>query len=271
MSVKIIHSDCMDYLPRMADESVDCVVTDCPYRIISGGIRIVEMDDECSGVLNRRDYSTTDPKGVLSRGRRVVTDGSQIAQKWLKKGGNIPSAVKDGKMFKDNDIKFSEWLPEVYRVLKRGTHCYVMINSRNLKDLQVAAESAGFAFQNLLVWDKGNCTPNKYYMQATEYILLLSKRPARNINNMGTTNILRFPNVRDKRHPTEKPPALFKCLINNSTLVGDLVLDPFLGVGAAAVASKGLSRKFVGIEINKEYYDIAIQSMSTPEQTNLLT
>jgi len=50
-----------------------------------------------------------------------------------------------------------------------------MVNARNLKDLQQAAEDVGFLFQQLLVWKKGNATPNRYYMNQLEFILMPRK------------------------------------------------------------------------------------------------
>lgn len=165
---------------------------------------------------------------------------------------------KQGKLFKFNEIEFKDWLPEVYRVLKQNTHCYIMINARNLKDLQTEAEKVGFVFQNLIVWDKGNAVPNKYYMNAHELILMLRKGRAKNINNLGTINILRVPNIlRTKLHPTEKPVPLMEILINNSTNEGDIVLDPFMGAGASGVAAVKNKRDFIGIEIDENYFEIA--------------
>jgi site-specific DNA-methyltransferase (adenine-specific) len=133
-----------------------------------------------------------------------------------------------------------------------------MINARNLKDLQQDAEDAGFKFQQLLVWDKGNSTPNKYYLNSFELILMLRKGRAKNINNLGTKNILRIPNImRGRNHPTEKPADLMQVLIENSTEPGQTVLDPFMGVGGAGVASVRTGRQFIGIEIDEKYYDIA--------------
>ncbi len=255
---KIHLGDCLEILKQIEDESIDLVITDPPYKIISGGVRIVN-EGECGDILNKRDYSKTDPKGVLGRGRIVVSDGTRCSNKWLKKGQkDIPSAVKNGKMFEHNDIQFSEWLPEIYRVLKKGTHAYIMINSRNLKDLQIEAEKVGFVFQNLLVWDKGNLTPNKYYMQGAEFVLLLSKRPHRTINNMGTPNILKIPNeTGNKQHPTQKPYELFDIFVRNSSNVGDIVLDPFAGRGTLAVSCIRNNRQYITIEKDEEYYNIA--------------
>ncbi len=256
---KIYNEDCRDTLKRMPDNCVDCVISDIPYKIIAGGVRIIYQNDECTGVLNKRDWSKTDPKGCLSRGKIVVSDGSNIGNKWLKKNSlDVPSAVKNGKMFEHNDIKFKEWLPDVFRVLKEGTHCYLMVNGRNLKDLQTEAEKVGFIFQNLLVWDKKNKTPNKYYMQQLEFILMLSKRPARNINNMGSGNLLPSQNIiGNKLHPTEKPVNLIKHLIINSSNKNDIILDMFMGCGTTAIACLEENRSFIGSEISEEYFEIA--------------
>ncbi len=257
---EIINDDCLKVLSQMPEESVDLVVSDIPYKIIAGGVRIIYKDDERGGVLNKRDYSKTDPQGVLGRGRIIVeTDDNPIGRKWLKKGtNNIPSAVKDGKMFEYNEIEFSEWLPLVYKVLKKGTHCYLMINGRNLAELTKQAEKVGFIWQQLLVWKKGNATPNKYYMNACEYILMLSKRPARNIDNMGRKNVIEVSNIiGNKTHPTEKPVALLKVLIEASSNKGDLVLDMFCGTGSTLVAAKELGRNYIGVDIDAGYCEIA--------------
>ena len=246
ISVKLYNDDCLNVLSTLPDESVDLVVTDCPYKIIAGGVTIKERSDECGGILSKR----------------VVSDGTSCSNAWVRKDGKVPDAVKNGKMFKYNDIKFNEWLPDVYRVLKNGSHCYIMINARNLKDLQTDAEKVGFKFQNILIWNKGNAVPNKYYMNAYEMILMLRKGHAKNINNMGTKNILDVKNSRINRlHPTEKPVELMKILIENSSNKNDIVLDPFMGAGSTGVASVESGRNFIGIEIDKSYYDISKQKL----------
>ena len=245
--IDLKHGDCIELMKDIPDNSIDLVVTDCPYKIIAGGVTIEPRKDEVSGVLRKR----------------AISDGTNCSNKWIKKDPeDMPCAVRKGKMFKCNDISFYAWLPEVFRVLKNGSHCYIMINGRNLKDLQTAAEHAaekgGFKFVNLLVWRKNNKTPNKYYMQQLEFVLLLRKGRARNINNMGTSNCLDIPNIiGKKKHPTEKPVDLMKIFIENSSNEGDVVLDPFMGCGSTGVACVNTGRNFIGIELDKQYFDIA--------------
>ena len=163
----------------------------------------------------------------------------------------------DGKIFKDNDIKFKDYVPELYRVLKDQSHCYIMINWNNLNELINIAEKTGFKLQNILVWKKQNCTPSNWYMKNNEFILMFRKGKAVPINNRGTKAILEYDNIiRNKLHPTQKPIKLMETLILNSTDRGETVLDPFMGSGSTAVASLLNDRNFVGFEINKEYVDI---------------
>jgi site-specific DNA-methyltransferase (adenine-specific) len=60
-------------------------------------------------------------------------------------------------------------------------------------------------------------------------------------------------------HPSQKPIALIKQLIESSSRKGDTVLDPFLGSGTTAAAAQELGRHWVGIEINPDYVKIAQQ------------
>ena len=64
-------------------------------------------------------------------------------------------------------------------------------------------------------------------------------------------------NIKNKTHPTEKPWQLPANYIENSSLVGDKILDPFMGTGSTGEACARLGREFVGIEIDQSYYDIA--------------
>jgi len=58
-------------------------------------------------------------------------------------------------------------------------------------------------------------------------------------------------------HPTEKPVALLTSLITSVTKPGDLILDPFAGSGSTLVAAKKTGRRFIGVELNDEYFEKA--------------
>lgn len=235
-NVLLYNRDCMEVLEQLPSNSIDLVVTDCPYKVCSGGHITKNCKKVCGGILSHSN-----------------------------------ELARQGKLFQHNNIKFSEWLPEVYRVLKDNTHCYIFINGRNLAELQREAEKVGFKYQQLLVWDKGNATPCHYYMNAVEYILMLRKGGARDISNMGTKNILRIPNIMgNKKHPTEKPSSLMGILITNSSKKGDVVLDPFMGAGATGVSCIETGRRFIGCEIDKKYFDVAVERVKSLEDKGVI-
>lgn len=242
----IFCGDVRDLLKEYPDNFFDCVVSDVPYKIITGGARVTEEAQE--------KYGKTDPSGIFNR--MVCND--RLKSKWLKQGdADSALLVAEGKLFQHCDIKFEEWLPEVYRVLKDGSHAYFMVNSRNLNELQTKAEAAGFKFMNLLVWVKNNKTPNKYYMQQCEFILFLRKGFAKNVNDMGKGNVFIIPNIiGTKFHPTEKPVELMQEMILQSTQPNEIVLEPFAGSAATCIAAVKSGRRFVAAEIEERFCKI---------------
>lgn len=226
--ISLWKGDCLSYLDSMEEESIDLLVTDPPYKLVGGG---------CTKGFKRP------VSGILSRER---------------------AEARKGTLFKNNDMPFEKWVPKVYRVLKNGTHAYIMINPRNYKALLDTAENCGFKFQQIIIWNKNNSTPNQTYMNSYEMILMLRKGKAKPITNRGTKNVLDVQNIIGKKlHPTEKPVRLMEILIENSSSTDDLVLDPFMGAGATGIAAYNLGRRFVGIELDEEYFNIAQNRINT--------
>lgn len=199
------------------------------------------------------DLAVIDPPYKLNKTTGGISK-TGFVDRWQ---GNIKGSDKKASII--NDIKFNEWLPEVYKVLKDDSHCYIFTNDKNLADLQNEAEKVGFRLHNILIWKKNNSTPNRWYMKNCEFILFLYKGKAKPINDKGTSQFLEFKNKngKEKYHPTEKPIELLKVLIENSSKEGDIVLDCFMGSGSTGVACKELNRNFYGIEIDEKYFSIA--------------
>lgn len=221
---KVFNEDCLVGMQRIPSGSVDMVVTDPPYKLVAGG----KTSGNTSGIF-------------------------------------APSkASRSGKMFQSNSIKFSDWSSDTFRILKDGGHCYIMVNDRNMQEMLNAFTAVGFKVLNILFWDKGNVTPNKWYMKAGEFVILFRKGKAININNMGDSTILRFKNsIGNKVHPTEKPVDLMQRLIENSSNIGDVILDPFVGGGSSMVACVNTGRNYIGFELDKGYYDIITERLAS--------
>lgn len=171
--------------------------------------------------------------------------------------------TKKGKVFENNDVEIEDYLGEFYRILKDTSHCYIMCNNLNLPHFFEVISKSKFNFVKLLVWDKCTKICGKYYMGQVEHIFLLRKGGDKPINDCGTSDLLSFPNKKDKAynganiHDSQKPIALFQTMIENSSNEGDIVLDPFMGSGTTGFVANKLGRHYVGIELNPEYVEMA--------------
>ena len=120
----------------------------------------------------------------------------------------------------------------------------------------------------LLVWNKTNPTPmcNNSWLPDLEYCLYFREKGV--ILNDGYENKSKWfisgLNVADKdlfEHPTIKPLEMVKRHLKHATQPNDIVLDCFLGSGTTAVACKELGRQYIGFEIDKNFYEIAVDRL----------
>jgi site-specific DNA-methyltransferase (adenine-specific) len=96
-------------------------------------------------------------------------------------------------------------------------------------------------------------------MKNCEYTLFLRKGKAKRINEVGSKTVHKFKNEINKAHPSEKPIELIEFYVKNSTNENELVLDFTMGSGTTGVACKNLNRRFIGIEKDDKYFEIAKQ------------
>lgn|SRR5574343_389576 len=109
-----------------------------------------------------------------------------------------------------------------------------------------------------LVWDKKGDVAFKNPFSDCELIWTsIKKKPIKKYTFKQQGFIT---DSKDKRyHPTQKPSELVKQLLEVYSKDGDTICDPFMGSGTTGVACKNLNRNFIGIELDKEYYDIAVK------------
>lgn len=156
-------------------------------------------------------------------------------------------------VFERGDTHFREWfeelpdaawpevLRELYRVLRDDAHAYLFCDWRTQRIFEDAAEDAGFRVHRPLVWDKESPALGGTWRSQSELILFLERghRPG-NFRNRG--NVLHAPRVA-RGYPTEKPVRIIRQLISQSSLPGELVLDPFCGSGSVGRAARELGRR----------------------------
>lgn len=177
-----------------------------------------------------------------------------------------------GNFFEGDCPEWSDFMPMLYACLRENAHCYTMSDSKNVQAMLNEGEAAGFRFHNLLYWDKGSCTPNRWYMKNAEYVGFFFKGKAFSINDCSSKQGIHIAQVDESAHPTEKPVLLMKHYVMNSTQPGETVIDPFCGSGTTGVAAIRAGRKFVGIERDPRWFEVARQRMEAeilarPKQT----
>lgn len=189
----------------------------------------------------------------------------------LESGGNTTGEM-GGKFDKKNydnsgslidcDIPFDEIMAVCAGLLDQD-HAYFMVNNRHVANCENAALAAGFRFHNWLVWDKGTGTPNRWYMKNCEFTFFGFRGKGQYISDCGSRQLISCPNVLNGVHDTQKPVALMEHYIRNSSRVGQIVVDPFMGSGTTGIAAINLGRKFIGIEKDERHFDNAVRRIET--------
>lgn len=140
---------------------------------------------------------------------------------------------------------------------------YIYCSKRQIQELLEYFSNKGCNYE-VLTWHKQNPSPltNNIYLPDTEYIIFAREKGVKLYGNYHTKHkyYISGTNQVDKKkykHPTIKPMPFIENHIENSSKPGDVVLDCFAGSGTTLVGAINRDRKFIGFEINEEYYKIA--------------
>jgi len=240
---RIILGECVAEMGRLPERSVDLVFADPPYNL------------QLAGDLLRPDNSKVDA---------VDEDWDRFAS------------------FEAYDRFTRAWLLAARRVLKDEGALWVIGSYHNIFRVGAALQDLGFWILNDVVWRKTNPMPNfkgARFTNAHETLIWAAKSPGArrytfNYQAMKVANddvqmrsdwsialATGEERLRDgagaKAHPTQKPEALLHRVILSTTRPGDLILDPFFGVGTTGSVARRLGRRFIGIEQNPGYVSLA--------------
>lgn len=156
-------------------------------------------------------------------------------------------------------------LEEMLRVMKRP-NAYIWCNKAQIRQYLDFFEDAGCT-SDILMWHKSNPIPlgNNTYLPDTEYCLYFRKGATLYGDYHTKSKYWITPvNKEDKErygHPTIKPLDIIETLVRNSSLEGDLILDPYMGSGTTGVACVKNGRRFIGYDIEQTYVDTANERM----------
>lgn len=153
------------------------------------------------------------------------------------------------------NARFAELFAAFFRVMKRDTHLYLFCDQETMFVAKPIGEAAGFKFWKPLVWDKEKIGMGYHYRARYECVLFFEKGKRR-LADLGVADVIEAPRVYNG-YPTEKPVGVADVLVSQSSVAGDLVVDPFMGSGAFGVAALRAGRNFAGNDLSAEAMAVA--------------
>lgn len=244
----LYHDDCLNILKNISDNSIDMVLTDPPYGItdckwdsvipfdlIWKEINRITKDNSCIALFGNEPFSSN---------LRLSNSNYRYDYIWIKNTPtNFMNANKQPLKKYENISIFYNKLPIYNPVLQNKKKENIRIGHYSSKEIKFNLYNESEKKRNHLVNSTRKIPINKKYPDNVLYYDIVNR------------NIKSYEN-RD-RHPTEKPVSLLECLIKTYTNENNVVLDFTMGSGSTGVACMNLNRKFIGIEKDEKYFNIA--------------
>lgn len=175
----------------------------------------------------------------------------------------------------DHDADILSWIDQLPRIMKKDGSVIIFNAWRNLPAIADKLEENGFVVKDLFRWIKNNPMPrnrDRRYIIDYEFAIIAVNKKAKWTFNRQDDKYerpeFRCPIVagKEKFHPTQKPVQLLEHLLKIHSNENDMVLDPFAGSGSTGVACANLNRRFLGIELNKKYFDTAKERIESVQK-----
>lgn len=207
------------------------------------------------------DILPTLPQGTVSA---VVTDPPYVIG--AVSAGNMGSKAGSWGDMMNSSLWFSSWYREVNRLLRHDGSFWSFCNWRSLPVVMKAAMDAQMPMTSVMVWDKQWIGPGgpQGLRPSYELCALLAK-PGFMVKDRGIADVWQHKvgSYKIHGHPAEKPEGLVRRILAACELEqGDLVVDPFNGSGTTAAAARSLGLRFIGIETEERYCDMAARRLS---------
>lgn len=231
--IKLMQGDCLERMKEIPDGSVDMILTDPPY-----GTTACKWDS-----IIPLEPMWEQLKRIIKPNGAIVMTASQPFTTTL--------IASNMKMFK---------------------YCWVWEKSKPTGHLNAKKQPLK-TYEDVTLFYSKQCTYNPQGTKPTDKMVSrtnrgnygeCSKTTRQTVTNY-PRNIVKFPSI-DGVHPTQKPVALMEYLIKTYTNEGETVLDFTMGSGTTGVACVNTSRKFIGIELDHDYFNIALERIEAAKQ-----
>ena len=220
----VLCADSNDVIKRIPDNSIDFILTDPPYNL-----------------------------GLHSTGNIPLPGRAAMN-----------NDVADWDMV---DFNPEDWVDEFVRILKSTGNLFIFTSYNQLGRWYNCLDHK-FDTSNFMVWHKTNPAPKIFkagFLNSCEMIYtcwnkkhtwnFLSQKEMHNF--IESPICMRPERLNNPKHPAQKPVAILKKMIEIATNKNDIVFDPFMGVGSTGVAAIEKERRFIGVELNNEYFEAA--------------
>ena len=233
---KLYHGNTLELLKEFPENSVDVVMTDPPFFLSNGGI-------------------------TCQNGQMVTVDKGD----WDK----LDSMTMEEF--------YTTVLIELKRILKPDGTIWLFGTMHNVYTLGYLLNKLEYKIMNNITWQKTNPAPNlgcRMFTHSTEtilwakqnekskhffdYQLMKEMNNNKQMKDVWTTSTTKKSEKKLGKHPTQKPLEIMEKMILASTKEDSLILDPFAGSGTTLVAANKLNRQSIGIDLEKEYIELAI-------------
>lgn len=242
----LYNTDSIGFLSTLPENSIDMIFADPPYNLSNGGFSV-------------------------HAGKRV----------------SVNKGVWDAsKGFKDDYEFHYRWMEACRRVLKPHGTLWVSGTYHSIYQCGHALQALDYHILNDISWFKPNASPNlscRFFTASHETIIWARKdkkakhifnydlmkeghwledqlkKPGLQMRSVWSMSTPRPVEKRHGKHPTQKPLDLLKRIVLSSTKKGDIIIDPFTGSSTTGLAAVAHGRKFIGIDLEKQYLDLSIR------------
>ena len=229
-NIQLYHGDCLDKMKNIPDKSIDMILCDLPY-----------------GTTQNKWDSIIPLEPLWEQYKRIIKDNGAIV---------LFAQTPFDKVLGASNLKMLkyEWIWEKQQgtgflnakkmPLKKHENILVFYKKLPIYNPQMIGNEIRTIKRN----KNGKTTDNYGKFTYDEQSTYVGRYP---------TSILSFDRDKNKLHPTQKPVPLLEYLIKTYTNEGEIILDNTMGSGSTGVACKHTNRKFIGIEVNEKYFELA--------------
>lgn len=233
-SINLINGDCLIEMKKIPDKSIDMILCDLPYGVTHNVWDIVIPFDKLWEDYNR----------IIKDNGAIVLFGSQPFTSLM-----ITSNLK---MFRYCLVweknKFSDFLNSKRKPMKTNEDIAIFYKKQPIYNPQYWYSTPYTRWNTQTAVDK----QTNYGGHKENFVESLDGKRL-------PTTVLKFNRIERPKHPTQKPVDLLEWLIKTYSNEGNTILDNCMGVGSTGIACKNIKRNFIGIELDKKYFDTATE------------